>query len=45
VLEQDTALTAEPEPAHGPVAAARQSIEYFRGLSSAKHHITALKED
>jgi inosose dehydratase len=45
VLEQDTALTAEPDPAHGPVAAARQSIEYFRGLSSAKHHITALKED
>ncbi len=37
VLEQDTALTAEPEPAHGPVAAARQSIEYFRGLSSAPH--------
>jgi inosose dehydratase len=37
VLEQDTALTAEPEPAHGPVAAVRQSIEYFRGLSSAPH--------
>jgi inosose dehydratase len=37
VLEQDMALTAEPEPAHGPVAAARQSIEYFRGLSSAPH--------
>jgi inosose dehydratase len=45
VLEQDTALTAEPGPAEGPVAAARQSIEYFRGLSSANHHITALKED
>jgi inosose dehydratase len=45
VLEQDTALTAEPDPAQGPVAAARQSIEYFRGLSSAKQHITALKED
>jgi inosose dehydratase len=38
VLEQDTALTAEPDPAQGPVAAARQSIEYFRGLSSAPHH-------
>jgi inosose dehydratase len=38
VLEQDTALTAEPEPAHGPVAAARQSIEYFRGLYSAPNH-------
>jgi inosose dehydratase len=37
VLEQDTALTAEPEPAQGPVAAARRSIEYFRGLSSAPH--------
>jgi len=37
VLEQDTALTAEPESALGPVAAARQSIEYFRGLSSAPH--------
>jgi inosose dehydratase len=37
VLEQDTALTAEPDPAQGPVAAARQSIEYFRGLSSAPH--------
>jgi inosose dehydratase len=45
VLEQDTALTAEPEPAQGPVAAARQSIEYFRRLSSAKTTITALKED
>jgi inosose dehydratase len=45
VLEQDTALTAEPEPAQGPVAAVRQSVEYFRGLSSAKTTITALKED
>lgn len=45
VLEQDTALTVEPEPAQGPVAAARRSIEYFRGLSSAKTTITALKED
>ena len=45
VLEQDTALTAEPEPAQGPVAAARRSIEYFNGISSAKQQITASKED
>ena len=45
VLEQDTALTAEPDPAQGPVAAARQSIEYFRHLSQrqAAHHHS--KED
>src|ERR1700674_5525330 len=34
VLEQDMALTAEPEPASGPVAAARQSLEFFRALSA-----------
>jgi inosose dehydratase len=45
VLEQDTALTAEPGPAQGPVATARQSIDYFRALSSAKTTITSLKED
>lgn len=38
VLEQDTALTDEPDPAQGPVAAARQSIEYFRRLTTAPHH-------
>ncbi|MEO8745163.1 MAG: TIM barrel protein [Candidatus Dormiibacterota bacterium] len=35
VLEQDTALTAEPDPSYGPAAAARQSLEYFRRISSA----------
>jgi inosose dehydratase len=43
VLEQDTALTAEPEPAHGPLMAARKSLEYFRRVSSAKQHITAVE--
>lgn len=35
VLEQDTALTADPEPATGPAAAARQSLDYFRQVVSA----------
>ncbi len=42
VLEQDTALTAEPEPARGPLKAARQSLEYFRQIvqrQAAGHHI------
>jgi inosose dehydratase len=39
VLEQDTALTADPEPAGGPAEVARQSLEYFRGISGARHHI------
>ncbi len=43
VLEQDTALTAEPDPAHGPLEAARQSLEYFRRVISAKQHITAVE--
>lgn len=40
VLEQDMALTAEPQPGTGPVAAARQSLDYIRKLSSADpiHH-------
>src|SRR2546421_7992959 len=45
VLEQDTALTAEPEPGAGPVAAARQSLEYFRGIASAKLSTSASKEE
>jgi inosose dehydratase len=45
VLEQDTALTADPEPSSGPIEAARQSLEYFRGISSAKQHITAYGEE
>jgi len=32
VLEQDTALTADPEPSRGPIEAARQSLEYFRRI-------------
>ena len=43
VLEQDTALTVEPAPAHGPLMAARQSLEYFRRTVSAKQHITAVE--
>jgi sugar phosphate isomerase/epimerase len=43
VLEQDTALTAEPDPAHGPLEAARESLEYFRRVISAKQHITAVE--
>jgi inosose dehydratase len=35
VLEQDTALTAEPEPGAGPAEAARHSLEYCRRLSVA----------
>jgi inosose dehydratase len=40
VLEQDTALTAEPAPASGPVAAARQSLDYFTRIfeRQAAHH-------
>ncbi len=40
VLEQDTALTAEPEPASGPVGAARQSLDYFTRIfeRQAAHH-------
>lgn len=45
VLEQDTALTAETEPADGPGAAARQSLEYFRRIDGAKQHITVGKEE
>lgn len=39
VLEQDTALTADPEPAGGPAEVARQSLEYFGGISGARQHI------
>src|SRR5205809_7538077 len=45
VLEQDTALTAEPEPGARPVAAARQSLEYFRHIPSAKLSTSASKEE
>jgi inosose dehydratase len=39
VLEQDTALTAEPEPAGGPAEVARQSLDYFRRLYGARQHV------
>ncbi len=45
VLEQDTALTAEPEPHTGPAAAARQSLEYFRRIAGAIKTTSAIKED
>ena len=45
VLEQDTALTAEPEPHTGPAAAARQSLEYFRRVAGAIKTTSAIKED
>jgi inosose dehydratase len=35
VLEQDTALAAEPEPNGGPVMAAGQSLAYFHQVSGA----------
>lgn len=46
VLEQDTALTAEPEPASGPVVAARQSLEFFERVfqRQATHHSTWRRE-
>lgn len=45
VLEQDTALTAEPEPMDGPAAAARQSLEYFRRISGANQQVRVGKEE
>ncbi len=45
VLEQDTALTAEPEPAEGPIVGVRQSLEFFRALySGAKQPTSQSKE-
>jgi inosose dehydratase len=45
VLEQDMALTAEPEPARGPLKAAALSLEYFRRIAGADQHVTLSKED
>jgi inosose dehydratase len=36
VLEQDTVLAAEPEPNGGPMVATRDSLAYFRRISSNK---------
>lgn len=44
VLEQDMALTAEPEPASGPIKAAAQSLEYFRRIARAYQPVTTSKE-
>lgn len=40
VLEQDTALTAEPPPGRGPVESARASLAYFRRISGAPARVT-----
>jgi inosose dehydratase len=45
VLEQDTALTAEPAPNAGPAAAARQSLEYFYRIAGAVNTPSASKEE
>jgi inosose dehydratase len=45
VLEQDTALTAEPAPHTGPAAAARQSLDYFRRIAGAVKTRSASKEE
>ena len=45
VLEQDTALTGEPEPGEGPLAAARRSLEYFSHVTSAVQTTRASKEE
>ncbi len=37
VLEQDTALDAEPAPSDGPVRSARQSLEFFGELHGSQH--------
>lgn len=37
VLEQDTALDADPAPSDGPVRSARQSLEFFRELHGIPH--------
>ncbi len=45
VLEQDTALTEEPEPGQGPIAAARRSLEYFSRVTGAVQTTSASKEE
>lgn len=44
VLEQDTALTGEPEPNTGPIVSASQSLAYFRRIISASSNITVGEE-
>lgn len=45
VLEQDTALAADPEPGGGPIAAARQSLDYFRRITGGRLQMTGSEED
>jgi inosose dehydratase len=45
VLEQDTALTAEPPPGQGPIADARRSLEYFARITGAVQITSASKEE
>lgn len=45
VLEQDTALGAEPGTTRGPQEAAALSLEYFRRIAGADQHVTLSKED
>ncbi len=45
VLEQDTALAAEPEPGGGPIAAARRSLDYFRRITSGRLQMAGSEED
>jgi inosose dehydratase len=44
VLEQDTALTDEPEPDGGPMVSAGESLAYFRRISGATVNITVSEE-
>ena len=39
VLEQDTALDAEPPPGNGPIKSARESLEFFRAIHSGGRKI------
>ena len=45
VLEQDTALTREPQPGSGPLVAARQSLEYFHQILGAAEDPTPATEE
>lgn len=44
VLEQDTALTGEPEPGNGPIVSVERSLDYFRRIISASSNITVGEE-
>jgi len=44
VLEQDLALSVEPEPAGGPVVAVRQSLDFLRSLAIGRQPTNASSE-